>query len=86
MTDFSSIVTVTTLSFRQRTALRLPKEQRFSCLHSFQPDRGDLAPSNTDVVSVKRLGPKTDHSLLPNTEVKNVWIHPSAPPYALGNI
>ena len=79
MADFSSVVSVTNLSFIQRTALRLPKEQRFSCLRSFQPDGGDRVPSNTDVVSVKRPSPKADHLLLPNTEAKNVWIHPSAP-------
>jgi hypothetical protein len=68
MIYFSSVVTMTNLSFRQRTALRLPKEQRFSCLQCFQPDRGYLVLSNTEDVSVKWPGPKADHSFLPNTE------------------
>jgi hypothetical protein len=39
-----------------------------------------------DVVRVQQSGPKPDHSLPTNTEVKNVWIYSSAPSYEVGNM
>lgn len=52
-------------------------QQKNNVSSPFSP--GALAPCVRGLFGVKRPASKADHSLPPNTEVTNVWIHPSTP-------